>query len=182
MAGMLRVPRRRGGLSGALLVLLGAWGGLVPFAGPYFGYAYTPGTAWTWTTGRLWLEVLPAAATVLGGLILAAAVVRPLALAGAMLSALAGAWFVTGTALSPLWAAGAAGSAGTPLGGTVARVTEQIGFFAGLGVVIVFVAALAAGRLSLVAAGDRVLPGDGVVTGPSAADTRTGVPSPRQPV
>ena len=180
MAGMLRVPRRRGGLTGFLLVLLGVWGGLVPFAGPYFGYAYTPGTAWAWTTGRLWLEVLPAAATVLGGLVLVVAALRPLAVAGAVLSALAGAWFATGSVLSQLWAAGGAGAAGTPLGTAAARVSEQIGFFTGLGVVIVFVAALAAGRLSLVAARDRVRPGR-PAAGPAVADTTAGVPAPRQP-
>ena len=42
MAGMLRVPRSRGALSGVLLLLLGAWGALIPFIGPYFNYAYTP--------------------------------------------------------------------------------------------------------------------------------------------
>ena len=34
MAGMLRVPRSRGALSGVLLVLLGLWGGLIAFVGP----------------------------------------------------------------------------------------------------------------------------------------------------
>jgi hypothetical protein len=42
MNGMLRIPRSRGALSGVLLILLGAWGGLIPFIGPYFHYAYTP--------------------------------------------------------------------------------------------------------------------------------------------
>jgi hypothetical protein len=36
MNGILRVPRSRGVLSGLLLVLLGAWGALVPFVGPDF--------------------------------------------------------------------------------------------------------------------------------------------------
>ena len=42
MTGMLRVPRSRGAMSGALLVLLGLWGGLVPLIGPYVHFAYTP--------------------------------------------------------------------------------------------------------------------------------------------
>ncbi len=33
MAGMLRVPMRRGDLTGVLLVLLGAWGALIAFIG-----------------------------------------------------------------------------------------------------------------------------------------------------
>jgi len=36
MAGMLRVPMRRGDLTGVLLVLLGAWGALIAFIGSYF--------------------------------------------------------------------------------------------------------------------------------------------------
>jgi hypothetical protein len=177
MAGMLRVPRSRGALTGVLLVLLGAWGGVIPFAGPYFGYAYTPGTAWTYTAGRLWLEILPGAAAVLGGLILLVAVVRPVAMAGAVLSALAGAWFTIGTLASRLWAAGPAGSAGVPAGGPVMRILEQIGFFTGLGVVIVFVAGIAVGRLSLIAARDVALPAE---AGPAIAATQPAVPAPRQ--
>ena len=61
MNGMLRIPRSRGALSGVLLILLGAWGGLIPFIGPYFHYAYTPPSAWSYTPGRFWLEILPAA-------------------------------------------------------------------------------------------------------------------------
>ena len=49
MAGMLQMRRSRGAASGFLLVLLGAWGALIPFVGPYFHYAYTPDTAWNGT-------------------------------------------------------------------------------------------------------------------------------------
>src|ERR1700704_2439529 len=85
--------RRKGG-SGLLLMLLGAWGALVPFVGPYFGYAFTPDKAWTYTSGRFWLSVLPGAAVFLGGLlILMSARVTSI---GAFLAALGGAWFVIG--------------------------------------------------------------------------------------
>ncbi len=93
MAGMLRVPRSRGALNGVLLVLLGLWGGLIAFVGPYFHYAYTPDQGFTYTTGRLWLEILPAAGTVVGGLILGGTASRPVAIFGAWLAALSGAWF-----------------------------------------------------------------------------------------
>src|SRR5258707_8456715 len=62
----------RGRASGALLVLLGTWGALIPFVGPYFGYAYTPDKAWAYTSGRLVLSVLPGAAVFLGGLLVLA--------------------------------------------------------------------------------------------------------------
>ena len=60
-AGRLAIPRSRGAASGFLLVVLGAWGALAPFVGPYLNFAYTPAQAWTWTAARGWLEVLPGA-------------------------------------------------------------------------------------------------------------------------
>jgi hypothetical protein len=151
---MLRVPRSRGALTGALLVLLGIWGGLIAFVGPYFHYAYTPDKAWTYTTGRLWLEILPAAATVLGGLIVGGSGSRPVAIFGAWLAAASGAWFALGGLLSTVWTVG--GNAGHPVGDNAHRVVEQIGFFTGLGVVIVFLAAVALGRFTVIGHRERM--------------------------
>jgi hypothetical protein len=153
MNGMLRVRRSRGVLSGLLLVLLGIWGGLVPVVGPYFHYAYTPDKAWTYTTGRLWLDILPGAAAALGGLIVLASAYRPSAHFGAWLAALSGAWFVLGSLIGPTWI-GMHMTSGTPVGGTATRALEQIGFFTGLGVVIVLLAAMAVGRFSVVSVSD----------------------------
>lgn len=147
MVGMLRMRRSRGVLSGFVLALLGIWGALIPFIGPYFHYAYTPDVAWTYNTARLWLEILPGAAVFLGGILLIIAAGRHIALFGALLAAAAGAWFTLGTVLSPLW------NNNVPLGGSpasltvVMRTAEQIGFFTGLGVVVVFIAAAAFGRI-----------------------------------
>jgi peptidoglycan/LPS O-acetylase OafA/YrhL len=147
MAGMLRMRRSRGVASGFLLVLLGLWGSLIPFIGPYFHYAYTPDTAWTYTTARLWLEILPGAAVFLAGFLLIVAAGRHIALFGALLGAAAGAWFALGTMLSPLWNRHVL-LGGTPVASTVTmRIMEQIGFFTGLGVVVVFIAAAAFGRI-----------------------------------
>jgi hypothetical protein len=152
MTGVLRVPRSRGALNGTLLVLLGAWGGLIAFIGPYFHYAYTPDKAWTYTTGRLWLEIVPAVGAVLGGLILGTSASRPSAIFGAWLAALSGAWFALGGLFSTLWSIGGTGQ---PVGDKLHRVVEQIGFFTGLGVVIVFLAAVALGRLTVIGARER---------------------------
>lgn len=153
MAGLLRVPRSRGALSGTLLVLLGIWGGLIPFVGPYFHYAYTPDSAWTYTTGRLWLEILPAIGTLAGGLMVLISALRPVAIVGAWLAAISGAWFVIGSALAALWTNGVV-TQGTPVGGTLVRTVEQIGFYTGLGVAVVFLAALALGRFSVITVRD----------------------------
>jgi hypothetical protein len=157
MSGMLRIPRSRGALSGVLLVLLGAWGGLIAFVGPYFHYAYTPDSAWSYTPGRFWLEILPGAGAVVGGVITLASASRPVAMFGAWLAAISGAWFALGTVIGHAWA-GSGLSAGTPVGGTQARAVEQIGFFTGLGVAIVFLAALALGRLSVVGIREGAIP------------------------
>src|ERR1051325_508382 len=155
MAGILQMRRSRGAFSGFLLMLLGLWGALIPFVGPYFDYAYTPDKAWTYNAGRLWLELLPGAAVFLGGFLLMVARSRHTALFGALLAAVAGAWFTLGPVLSPLW------NHHVPMGGSPAsstvymRIMEQLGFFTALGVVIVFVAAVALGRIAPVASGIR---------------------------
>ena len=183
MAGMLRVPRSRGALSGALLVLLGLWGGLIAFVGPYFHFAYTPGTAWTYTSGRLWLEILPGAATALGGLILLGSRVRPVAMFGAWIAALGGAWFAVGRVLSPVWNAHGTVLLGTPIGGTVTRALVELCYFTGLGVVIVFLAALSLGRLTVVGVRDarlseRAAEEDAAVTEPAVTEPATATSDP----
>ena len=169
MNGMLRVPRSRGVLSGLLLVLLGAWGALIPFVGPYFHYAYTPDTAWTYTSGRLWMEILPGAAAFLGGLILLASAFRPVAMFGAWLAIIGGAWFTLGPVFRPLWASTSTLTPGAPVGSTTMRVVEQVGFFYGLGVAIVLVAALALGRLTVIGTRDVALVSE-PAPGPAAAE------------
>ena len=175
MAGMLRIRRTRGAASGTLLALLGIWGAVIPFIGPYFHYAYTPDTTWTYTTARLWLEILPGAAVFLGGVLLIIAAGRHIALTGAFVAAAGGAWFALGTLLSPLWSTGHVTLGGTPVATTtLTRVVEEIGFFTGLGVAVVLVAGMALGRISSVAAGirevDIVAP---VITTPTATEADT---------
>ncbi len=145
--GRMRIPRSRGAASGFLLILLGAWGALIPFVGPYFDFAYTPDQEWTWTAARGWLEVLPGAATAVGGVLLLTSRNRATAMFGGWLTVLAGAWFVVGRALAgPL----GLGDPGAPVAITdTKRVSLELAYFSGLGAAIVFVGALALGRLSV---------------------------------
>src|SRR5262249_60458313 len=79
--------------------------------------------------------------------------------------------------LSPIWPAAGSLNPGTPVGTTVLiRQLEHLGFFTGLGVVIVFVAALALGRLMVFAVRDRQIALD---REPTAAepDTVAGEPA-----
>jgi hypothetical protein len=149
VVGYTRIRRSHGIFGGILVALLGVWGGIIPFVGPYFHYAYTPDTTWTYTTGRLYLEILPGAGALLGGLIMMAMRSRPAVMFGSLLAIASGAWFALGNIFAPLWTA--ANPAGTPASsGLHIRILEQFGFFTGLGIVIVLLAALAAGRVSAV--------------------------------
>jgi len=144
----MRVPRTRGAVSGALIALLGAWGALIPFIGPAFGYAIGPDVSWHWTTGRLWLSVIPGAVAIVGGLMLMLSARRPTASFGALLGVLAGAWFVAGPTVSQLWNHGVS-QAGTAHGSNTLQVFELLGYFLATGVLILYFAATALGRLSV---------------------------------
>lgn len=146
-AGRMEIARSRGAASGFLLILLGAWGALIPFVGPYFDFAYDPGVAWTWTTARGWLEVLPGAVTVLGGLLLLMSRNRATAMFGGWLAVIAGAWFVVGRMFaSPL----RLGDFGSPVSNTMTgQLAIDLGFFSGLGALIIFFGAMALGRVSV---------------------------------
>lgn len=146
-AGRMEIPRSRGAMSGLLLVLLGLWGALIPFIGPYFNFAYNPDQPWMWTSGRGWLEVLPGAVTVLGGLMLLTSRNRATALFGAWLAVVAGAWFVIGRLFaSPL----RLGDLGAPvLTSQTGLIALELTFFTGLGALIVALGGVALGRLSV---------------------------------
>lgn len=92
-ASRMRLPRSRGALGGLLLIIGGVWAALVPFVGPYGNFAYTPSpdSAWKWTAARGWLEVLPGAAAVLGGLLLLTSTNRLVAILGGWIAAWPGA-------------------------------------------------------------------------------------------
>src|SRR5690349_19570831 len=143
----LSMPRSRGAVSGLLLVILGAWGALIPFVGPHFNFAYTPDRDWAWSTARGWLEVAPGAATVLGGLLLIVAGNRVAAVLGGWLAVLAGAWFVVGRQVAPLLGIG---SAGDPIAATDRkRAVLEITYFSGLGALIIFVGGVVLARTAV---------------------------------
>jgi hypothetical protein len=154
-----RIPRRRGGVCGLLLILLGLWGGLAPFVGPYFHFGFTPDKVWTYNSGRLYYSIIPAAAVLVGGALVAVTRNRGVGVSGGLLAALGGAWFGIGagfttvvlkksiTAGHPILSAGATTD-------SLRAYTEMISLFAGLGLLVVFLGALAMGRLAMLAAAD----------------------------
>ncbi|HEU5266579.1 MAG TPA: hypothetical protein VFU35_07755 [Jatrophihabitans sp.] len=147
----LHAARTRGVLTGLGLMLLGAWGAIIPFVGPYFDYAYTPNTTWTWTAARFFLQVLPGVVTFFAGLVLVVSRNRVIASFAGWCAVVAGIWFVIGSLLAPIWQPNYIGS---PVGGTTQVAVERIGIFYGLGAVIVLLAGFALGRFSVVGVRD----------------------------
>src|SRR5439155_22966028 len=93
---------------GLLSALVGAWGGICVFVGPYFNYRPTSATTWQWTTNNWLLHLLPGAVAVAAGLVIMT--LSPVRRAGgtrgglglpALLLAAAGGWFVIGPAPWP---------------------------------------------------------------------------------
>lgn len=148
----MRVPRSRGAFTGLLLVILGVWGALIPFIGPYFNYEYQSDQTWVWTAARFWLEVLPGIATAVGGLLLIFAANRIVGSLAGWLAALGGAWFVIGQSLAEVFHIGSVGQPQSTTDG--GRAVESLGFFYGLGAVILFLSAFALGRLAVVGVRD----------------------------
>lgn len=132
-------------------MLLGLWGGLIPFVGPYFDYAFGPNSTWHYTTDRLWLNILPGAVALIAGLRLLTARSRSASRLGGWLAVLAGTWFVIGPAVSLTWETGA-GPIGPPLHDSTRQMLELVGYFYLLGAVIVFFGAVMLGRFAPVRA------------------------------
>lgn len=141
----MRISRKTGALSGFMLVVLGLWGGLIPFIGPYFGFAFGSHATWHFTTNRLWLDVLPGVSVVMGGLMLMWSGHRMSGTLASWLAMAGGAWFAVGPAVSRLWEHGP-GPIGVPLFGHTRQTFELIGYFYGLGAVVIGLAAFALGR------------------------------------
>jgi peptidoglycan/LPS O-acetylase OafA/YrhL len=142
-----RMTRSTGAVSGLLIILLGVWGALIPFVGPYFNYSFGANTTWHYTTDRLWLDILPGALAVLAGIMLLLAATRAAGMLAGWLAMVAGAWFVVGPSVSLTWESGA-GPIGRPLYGSTRQMLELVGYFYGLGALIVALAAFAVGRFA----------------------------------
>ncbi len=148
----LRVPRSRGAVSGLLLLILGAWGALIPLLGPIVHFGYTPNKAWHLSAGRFWLEILPGAVAVAGGLLLLLAANRVVTSLGAWLGVAAGAWFIVAPTLRTVLHLG---STGVPIASSSwGKALTTLLLFSGIGALILFIAAQALGRLGVISVRD----------------------------
>jgi hypothetical protein len=186
---------------GLISALLGAWGALCVFIGPYFGYRPTSATTWQWTTNNWLLHLLPGAVAVAAGLMIMT--LSPVRRAGgirsglglaALLLAASGAWFVIGPAWWPTFQSSPAYATGT---GAWTSFWNQLGANLGPGVLLAFFGGMAlkagiarpkvavgepavAGEPGVVRDGtrgdERAMNGDRMATtSPGAAETRGGM-------
>ena len=128
-------------LLGLLLILLGAWGGIVVYAGPLFGYRMDSTSAWAWTEARWQLHAVPGGAVVLGGLLVLAAAPTVTARFGAFLALLGGMWLVVGPLFASTWLGN--GAEAQLASTSLSQAMRPLGYHYGTGVLIVATAAYA---------------------------------------
>lgn len=170
---MLRSVTTR--FAGLVILIAGIWGGLIPFVGPYFHFALGPDHTWTWSTDRLYLDVLPGAAAVLGGLMLLGAGPRRFGRLGALVALAGGIWFVVGPDVSRLWHLG--GAQGAVHGPKGTRMLELVTFHSGLGALVITLAAFALSGLRALRKGVAAP----AAAAPAATNGTRGLLRPRRP-
>lgn len=132
---------------GIAVVLVGAWGALIPFVGPLFGYRMGNVTAWTWSESHATLHLVPGVVALVGGVLMLGAARRRARL-GALLALLGGAWFILGPTFHPAWASE---NGMMMMGGSVwSGIASSLGYHYGTGVVIGALGAYALGVLASV--------------------------------
>lgn len=148
--------------TGLMLALLGAWGGIVSYVGPWFGYTMGGQSGWSWTSANWQLHLVPGAAVVLGGLMILTAAGRVSAIrTGGLLSLLGGAWLVLGPLFASMWL-GPLDAESTVASTSLAEVARPLGYHYGTGLLIVALAGYALGRRIIVDRDriDRVYPAE----------------------
>lgn len=148
----LRLGRVGLGTAGVVAVLAAAWGGIVPYIGPLFGFSADGAGSWHWSLAHSVLFLVPGAVGVLIGLFVIAesrgvTVGKgriSLAMAG-MLLILCGAWFALGSYAWPVLT-----NTGTYFSNAshMRVLTYELGYSVGVGLVLVMCGAFVAGWAS----------------------------------
>jgi hypothetical protein len=138
-------------LVGLIALLTAAWGGIVPYVGPVFGYKSNGDGAWQWSLMHSLLYLAPGAVGVWATLVVFGGLARAGRPAGRILVGLGGlilfacgAWFVVGPAVWPIFYSSLVF---TPATSSLTSFADQVGYNLGPGVVLA-----AAGGMALKAA------------------------------
>ncbi|MHB8438334.1 MAG: hypothetical protein ACYDD4_04135 [Acidimicrobiales bacterium] len=110
---LMDIPARRFapslGLLGLLTLLVSAWGGVIPYVGPTFGYRADGSRAWVWNGAHIYLGLIPGAVGVIAAILMwwssarvATGRGRALLTLSGLTAALCGAWFALGPLAWPV--------------------------------------------------------------------------------
>jgi hypothetical protein len=137
-----RVRGGRAGIAtvGVLTILISAWGALIPFVEPIFGFHVTGTPSWHWNAAHTVLAVVPGAVGVVMGFVVLWAASQAvgrgrmsLVWAG-LITIFSGAWFIVGPRAWPVITThGVYFAPATPLRGLL----YQVGYALGTGVILV---------------------------------------------
>lgn len=149
----LRLGRIGLGTAGVVAVLASAWGGIVPYVGPLFGFSADGTGSWYWSLAHSMLALVPGAVGVLLGLFVIAesrgiTVGKgrlSLATAGSVLI-LGGAWFAIGPYAWPVLNNSGTYFATPPT--HLRFLAYELGYSVGVGLVLVMCGAFIAGWAS----------------------------------
>lgn len=153
-AGAAKVHVGRIGLGtvGLVTVLISAWGGIIPYVGPAFGYSADGTGSWHWSLSHSVLGLVPGALGVLIGLailgrtpgIVVGRGRMSLAMAG-FIALLCGAWFTIGPSAWPVIQNSAAYFVGAA---PLRQLENQVGYALGPGLILAICGAFAIGWAS----------------------------------
>jgi MFS family permease len=132
-----------------ITVAISAWGGIIPYVGPTFGYSADGSSAWQWSLTHTVLALVPGAIGILVGLSFLARIPdarigrrkTSLSTAG-FIAILCGAWFVIGPLAWPvIHNSGPYFVAASPL----RMLANQVGYSLGVGLILAMCGAFAIG-------------------------------------
>lgn len=133
-------------MAGLFMLLLGAWGGIVPFVGPLFGFNGDGSASWTWNLSHALLSATPGAVAVAAGILVMLAgptLYRPGGLkVGGLLAVLCGAWFVVGPVAWPVLEHAKVFVGASP----IRELAYWIGYSLGPGTLLIALGAFVIGR------------------------------------
>jgi len=137
------------GVLGLLTLLVGAWGGIVPFVGPLVGADADGTVSWYWSMSHALLWLAPGAGACLAAALMLGAMPRAAvgfgrlgAFAAGALAMVCGAWFVIGPEAWPVLVR----SAGVFVpAGPLTTVARQVGYSFGPGVLLLLLGGLSMG-------------------------------------
>jgi hypothetical protein len=140
-------PRPAGlGFLSLLIILVGAWGGIVPFVGPIFGYRAGRSGSFAWTAPHVFLYLVPGAVAMAFGLVLLGSAIDRVGRVGvakglaALIVVACGAWFALGPAVWPIFSSSAVFS---PATGALPRFLNYLGYNLGPGLLLTALGAMA---------------------------------------